>query len=390
MNYSNALNYFYGLEQFGSKLGLGRIRLLLQKLGNPQEGLKVIHITGTNGKGSTCAMLSTILSAAGYKTGCYVSPHLVEFRERICINNEMIPEEDVARILEMLKPLVAEVAEELEHPTFFEIITALAFQYFKEQNVDYVAMEVGLGGRLDATNVIVPIAAAITNVSLEHTEVLGDTIDEIAQEKAAIIKKGSPVVTTATGEALDVIKGFCIGTAPLTIVSKPYNGKISLAGEFQKVNAALALGVLGVLELGIPSETVKKALQKVEWPGRMQFLDGFLLDCAHNPAGMKALAKEVRNINKKIILVIGILKDKDYKTMMEEITPLADKIIITKSKSKRALSPEILSRGYECEIVQDIKKAIERARELTNEDSLILITGSIYTVGDALAAMTQG
>lgn len=385
MSYQEALKYIYSREKFGIKLGLSNIQGLLKDLGHPEDYLDFIHVAGTNGKGSVCAMISSVLQKQGYKVGMYTSPHLVDFTERIQINNERISKKDLTKLVKKISPHIT------SH-TFFEAVTALAFQYFKEKKVDFVVAEVGMGGRLDATNAIKPLISVITNISLEHKEYLGDTIEKIAFEKAGIIKKGVPCVTAATGEALDVIKDICSKRkSKLSVVRLNKNIKTNLNGYFQLINASTCLKVIDALRnLGfdIFDSSISKGLMKVVWPARMHFIyKNVLLDCAHNPAAVGVLAKEIKKLKyNNLILLTGILKDKNIKEMTAKLAPMADHIIITKPNINRAADPKHIAKFIkkDCSIMPDVKVALNFARSITKKNDLLLITGSIYTVGEAM------
>ena len=385
MEYDNTLRYIYSREVFGIKLGLSNIRSLLEKLGDPHKSLKFIHVAGTNGKGSCCAMLSSVLQEQGYKVGMYTSPHLVDFTERIKINNKNISKKDIVRIMKMINPL-------LEAHTFFEVVTALAFRYFHDKDVDFVVAEVGMGGRLDATNVITPLVSVITNVTLEHTDHLGDTIEKIAFEKAGIIKKGVPTVTAASGAALGVIKDVCKKrSSKLHVARVNRNVRTNLKGSFQIINASTCLDAVKILrDLGfeISQSAVTKGLSKVVWPARMEFIyRNVLLDCAHNPAAIKLLAKEIEKLKyRKLILVTGILKDKDKEQMVKSLNPLVDYFILAKPDISRASNPEDIAKFVRKDytIVYDVGEAVSLARRMAKKDDLVLITGSCYTVGEAM------
>ncbi len=391
--YEEALNYLNSLEQFGSKPGLERTELLLKKLGNPEKSLKCFHITGTNGKGSVCAMISSILQAAGYKVGMYTSPHLVDFRERFLINNKKIPEEELAQLISKIKPLAEEVAKEIGQPTHFEVTTALAFEYFKEKNIDYLVLEVGLGGRLDSTNVIeTPLVSVITNVDYEHTDVLGDTLQEIAFEKAGIIKNGAPVVTAVDGQSFGLIKRIAeLNHSKLIHVKNKYNGKIRLVGEFQKLNAALAVSAIKASGVKVREAAIKQGIIWAYWPGRLdlRFISGkqILFDAAHNPACVSAILPELKNFKRdRLILIASILKDKDYKTMLETLSLISNLTILAKVKTPRSASLGELEKFVQGEkiIIPDSEKAIEFALGEATPNDLILVTGSIYLLGEIM------
>ena len=394
----DSLDWLYSLESFGSKLGLENIKQLLSKLDNPQDNLKYIHVAGTNGKGSVCAILSSILKEAGYKVGMFTSPHLKRFTERILINGKEIEEEKLNNLIEKIR---------VHHTTqtFFEVTTAIAFQYFKEENVDFVVLEVGLGGRLDATNVITPLISIITNISLEHTQVLGETEEEIAYEKAGIIKKSIPVITLAKDNALKTIKEIAKKNNSKLFIPKKYhktndhfninsykNLKLNLKGDFQLENTSIALKAIDLLKetYSISDEAIKTGLNHIYWPGRFEFIEkNILVDCAHNPEGIKTFAKEISKIRKnyeKVISVTGILKDKDKKSMVEELSSFSDYIIFTRPNTKRAEEPGELQKftTIKNEIVLQVKEALKKAKKVANPNDLIIVAGSIYTIGEIL------
>jgi len=387
MNYTQAVNYLCNLEKFGTKLGLSRAEELLEKLGNPEKNLKVIHVTGTNGKGSVCAMLSSILQEAGCKVGLYTSPHLKKFNERYKINGKDISDKDIVRYFNKVKRFAT-------NQSFFEFTTSMAFLYFYEKKVDFLILEVGMGGRLDATNVVKPLVSIITNVGLEHTGHLGNTIAKIAYEKSGIIKDKVPVVTAAKGDALKVIKDAAKQRKSPLFIAKPMRKvALSLKGGFQQSNAAIVLETMRVLNnyynLKIKNNTINKGLLKAKWPGRLQFIKkNILVDCAHNLDGVKALYKELKKLKyNRLFLIIGILKDKDYKSMLRLLTPLACKTILTKVKYEgRATEPKDIAKYAQGNymIAKDVKKALKYAKTMANKNDLILITGSIYLVGEVI------
>src|SRR5262245_17302401 len=282
MTYAEAVQYLYSLRLFGTKLGLENTFRLAELAGNPQNDLRFIHVAGTNGKGSTCSMLESVYRAAGFKTGLFTSPHLVSFCERIQVNRELIPENEVARLVSGLQPLLKTFPSGA-HPTFFEVVTIMALKYFSEQKCDLVIWETGLGGRLDATNIVTPLASVITNIFFDHEKWLGHTLAEIAREKAGIIKRGLPVVTaTDAAEALAVIEETAARlNAPLTKVGQTctlsWAGKtptLPLLGDHQLINAALAVAAVRVLQHKIPvsEAAIRNGLKMVQWPGRLQVL----------------------------------------------------------------------------------------------------------------------
>ena len=392
MNYHQCLRYLEKREKFGIKLGLANIKRLLKKIGSPEKNLRIIHVAGTNGKGSVCAMISSMLFEAGYKVGMYTSPHLVSINERFKINGKNISNRDFAKYLSM-------TVQSVDTQTYFEITTAMAFLYFKEQNIDFAVIEVGMGGRLDSTNVAIPIISIITNIALEHTQYLGVTIRKIAYEKAGIIKNNIPVVTGAKGDALKVIKSIAEKrNSPLLAVKKFEVPPLGLQGKFQMKNAAIAVAAINVLKgrgnLKISKAEIKNGLNKTKWDGRMQFIGkNLLLDCAHNPDGMAAFAKEAKLLKKRfnrLIIIIGIMKDKDIGEMANEICNFADKIIITKVKGDRAAEPKWIAKffkkhGREFEIKKNVYGAFWYSKSIAGKNDLIVVTGSCYLIGEFLS-----
>ena len=398
MKCADMMRELYSHESSGWHLGLENIRTLLDKVGNPHLGMKYIHVAGTNGKGSVCAFLAKMIEIAGYKTGLYTSPHLIRFNERISINGRDISDRELVEMYKIVRP-------NIRKHTFFEITTAIAFLYFHKMRVDFVVLEVGLGGRLDATNVVKPQLSIITNISKEHVDYLGNTIEKIAYEKAGIIKENIPVITACNGRALNVImklaksKNAPVFRAMPAIKSKSgiaigsyRNLKFSLKGEFQYMNASVAVTAIEVLRkldiIKISEENIRRALADTIWNGRFQFLrDNILSDCAHNPDGIRTLCKEIKRLKyDRLILVIGILRDKDIKEMLGIIEPLADKIILTKPPVSRAAESEELAEFLkkECILVNNISHAIDTAEKISSESDIIVITGSIYLVGEVI------
>ncbi len=406
MNYKEALAYISSHDINKIDLGLEDIKKLLAELGSPHTKFKSIHVAGTNGKGSVSAMVAAILQKAGHKVGLYTSPHLIRFNERIKINNANISDLKIARLTEKIQP----IAEKIKGITYFELTTALAFLYFAGQKVDYAVIEVGLGGRLDATNILPAencSATAITNISLEHKNYLGDTIEKIAFEKAGIIKEHVPIVTAASGEALEVIKKTAAERHARLIITKPMGYECSLQGEFQKYNVGIAAEIAYLLNTNnnISEEVIREGFMNVTWPARLEFLKhNLLVDCAHNPGASLVLARELEKAKedtknhyerarripyfRKLILVIGILKDKDYKQILKYLAPLAAKIILCKPNTERALEPEILVAELQKEhtkdyvIINDVKEAVIYAQETAQKNDLVLVTGSFYVVGE--------
>ena len=417
--YQQSLDYLYGLEKFGMIFNLTQVERILNAIGDPHKEIQTIHIGGTNGKGSTAAMMGSILQKEGYRVGLYTSPHLTRFTERIKVNGKEIEEEEVAALAGWMRKEI-EASGILPPFTFFDFTTAMALHYFKQKLVDLAILEVGLGGRLDSTNVVDPLIAIITNIAKDHEEYLGKSILKIAQEKAGIIKKGRPLITAATQPlVLRLFSKVCQGKeSPYFRVGKEFryvraedgdfdyeglNRKLwgihlNLKGFHQVINATTALGAMEVLEdLGyrVSTHAMIDGLKEVDWPGRLEMVSSsprVILDGAHNPAGAlvlkESLEKEFQYQN--LILLIGIMKDKDIPSMLHLLAPLAHHIIFTKPHTDRAAAPSLLKKalgqnGKKAEIAEDLREAIERGLSLTQEEDLLCITGSLYTVGEARA-----
>jgi dihydrofolate synthase/folylpolyglutamate synthase len=412
--YDQALSYLYDLQKYGIKFGLSSISSLLRRIGNPQAGLKTIHIAGTNGKGSTAAMLSAILVRAGFKVGLYTSPHLVRFNERFRLNEQDVEDEEIMAVFERVRAVV----DEREPPTFFEMTTAMALSLFAAKGVDWAILEVGMGGRLDATNVVQPQLTIISNVSFDHQEFLGSTLSRIAREKAGIIKKQVPLITAVKQPvALAVIKTRCSAlNAPCYRIGRQikvrtlgeqrfsYRGlgwrleklHLPLAGRHQVVNAATALGGLEVLErwgyYNLVEEQIREGLAKTRWSGRLELLGvqpPVLLDGAHNYAGIVALRQALQEeyTYRRLIVVLGIMADKDLRGMLLRLAPLADRIILTRPKYERAAEPESLREvagefAERTELIRPVGEALERATGLATSEDLVLVTGSLYFIGE--------
>ena len=435
--YSEALEWIHGLGRFGIKPGLGRITALLEHLGNPHHNVQFVHLAGTNGKGSTAVMLASILREAGYRVGLYTSPYLLSFTNRMAVNGDDIKQDDLIELVDQVRPLVEKINKdpELGVMTEFEVVTTLALTYFSRANLDLVVLETGLGGRLDATNVVDPLLSIITNVSLEHTDVLGDTVEKIAVEKAGIIKPKRPLLTAAEDpRVLKVLEERCIeqnsgiyrvyaavdgkGTlvgknpkAALQEISPEgqsfcYEGSffnfdrifLPLRGAYQVTNAATALAALELLEkegFKVSEAELRSGLEKTEWPGRLELLSKnpqLIMDGAHNPAAIENLARSLPGYFKysNLILVVGMMADKDISAMLEKILPLADKVIFTRPVLPRAADPRELAAvatgqlEFEREyyVINDHGAALEKALELAGPQDAVLVTGSLYTVSD--------
>lgn len=429
MNYQEALDYLASQTKFGINLGLDRIRELLRRLGNPQEGLRVVHIGGTNGKGSTAAMIASVLRAAGYRTGLFTSPHLHSYTERYRINGVAIAEEEVASLINEVRPVLEQmVADGHEAPTEFEVSTALAFLWFARQQVDWLVLEVGLGGDIDSTNVVIPETTVITNVGLDHMDYLGPTIVDIARAKAGIIKPGVPLVTGTSGEALEVIQVrarelaaplWALGqeivveevraSASCTAcrVSTPageFELEVPLLGAHQAANAALALAALLQLrERGANWQEVhlRQGLAATRWPGRLEIINQqplVVLDGAHNYAGALALAEALPLLagERRLNLILGMLADKEREKVLALLAPRVDHLIITKPNSNRAGDWQALAdlahkylKPEKVEIYEQVEAAIERGLAVTAATEVLLITGSLYMIADARAYLLK-
>lgn len=382
-------NYLASLEKFGINLGQERITYLLKKLGDPHLKFKSIHIAGTNGKGSTAAMTASILKEAGYKVGLYTSPHLFDYRERIKINGKDISRSDLESGLELIKKISDELTDK---PTIFEALTALAFDWFAKKKIDYAVVEVGLGGRLDATNVIAPLVSIITNIDYEHTEVLGRSLSKIAREKAAIIKPGVPVVTAEKKtEPLKVMKEACQDKDSFLIGVSPgfASASANLVGKHQKVNAACAVSALRLARIKVARAAIKRGLQRTNWPGRFQVISKrplIVVDGAHNPAGAKALRVTIEEaFSKKFTLVFGCQRSKDFRKILKELKPITSNAIITKSSHKLAAGPrKILKYLKKLGVRSTVAVSVENAISKWDGESPLLITGSLFTAADAL------
>jgi len=421
MQINDALSWLYSYSKYGSKLGLERITGLLNLLNNPHHKLQAIHVTGTNGKGSVCRFLGSILTHAGYKTGIYLSPHLERFSERMLINGNEISDEELIQLVQQIKPVISKLEKKGIIPTFFEIITAMAFTHFYQKKVDFVVIEVGLGGRFDATNVIQPLLSIITNISLEHTQYLGDDVTSVAYEKAGIIKSDAPVVTAAGNEALLVIEAaakekkvsiinvtsdswkriyYSLESQQFIIKGKlkDYQVQTSILGEYQGQNLAVTIHALEQLQLMgifISDTDIIEGISTTENPGRMEILSYepiVLLDGAHNAAGMKMLVTSLRNdfSFNNLIMIVGILKDKNIEEMLKSLIEISNIIIFTQSENPRASEPEHLASiashyAFSGNIIVEpcLKKAIITAFEKVNKKDIVCISGSLFTVGEA-------
>lgn len=441
MNYQQALDYIYGFVNFETSpiprtaehFDLRRMYELMAQLGNPQDMAKSVHITGTKGKGSTAAMIAAVLTASGYNTGLYTSPHLIDLRERIQVNGEMIQEADLIALVEKLKPDIEAVNQRATYGklTTFEVLTALAFAYYRQRGVDFQVLEVGLGGRLDATNIIKnPAVCIITSISYDHTEVLGDTLAKIATEKSAIIKPGCvAVVSPQSDEAREVIEkrceeqgvrliqvgkdvtwngtGYGLGGQRLSVngLFLTYELGLPLLGDHQMENAAAAVAALEVLSgkaFKISKDSIIDGITRVKWPGRFQVLGQeplVIADGAHNHDSARKLAQSLEQYcglsadrdkrTRKSVLVFGASLDKKVAGVIAELYRLFDHVIVTVSRNPRAmvisrLRDEFSRLGVEAESAPDVKTALSQAISLAGDDGLVCVTGSLFAVAEAM------
>lgn len=403
MTYPEAILFLYNLRVFGTKLGLENTLELARLAGNPQQDLRFIHVAGTNGKGSTCAILESIYRADGHKTGLFTSPHLVSFTERIQVNRVCISEGDVARNTERLIELLggADLSRWTFRPTFFEFVTVMALLYFRERECSIILWETGMGGRLDATNIVHPLATIITNVQLDHQQWLGSTLAEIAAEKAGIIKPGVPVITGAEGPALEVVRAMAEAkNAPLRMVTPPVNlpCEVSLRGEHQRFNAAVALAAVEAVngEIAVPASAIKEGLRTVDWSGRLQLVRRgeceVLLDGAHNTDGAKTLREAVLSQfqDRKIALVLGLFRDKPWEEICRLLVPLATRVLLVPLHSERTVDVTEVQQfciqnwpEKRIELFESAGKALESAIMVSRE-RFVLVSGSLHLIGEAM------
>lgn len=420
--YQECLDQLFRLGRFGIKLELETIETILQRLNNPHKNYNIVHVAGTNGKGSTATYVSSILRQAGFTTGVYTSPHLVRFNERICVNGREISDDEVVAAFQAVK----EVDTGKRKATFFEITTAMAFVHFSRRKVDWAVIETGMGGRFDATNIVAPQVSIITNLSIEHTEYLGSTIRDLAREKGGIIKQDTPVVTAVSQPSgIEVLERLAQERqAPLFRYKKEFftrkqPGKhriqykgifqsfrdmaMPLPGDHQRENLGLALAacelIFDRLRKADPAQTltpdlIRQGLAGAKWPGRLEVVRRFplvILDGAHNLKAARLLGKYLSKTlaGKKLTLVIGILNDKPYEAMLACLVPCAEKLILTQPKIDRSLDVKILKaaarkffHGPILEI-EDVKEAVTHAMTGVSGDEAVCIAGSLYVVGEA-------
>jgi dihydrofolate synthase / folylpolyglutamate synthase len=432
-SYAKALRYIASLSDYerlrivrytSQNFDLDRMRTLLKKLGNPQDQFRSIHVAGTKGKGSTCAMIAAMLQASGYKTGLYTSPHLVDIRERMQIDGHMIPQAEFARLVKLIEPIAAKIKPA---PTTFDVLTAIAFKYFAEQKVEIAVVETGLGGRLDSTNVLKPEVTAITSISKDHMAQLGNTVEKIAEEKAGIFKPGVPAIVAQQEPGVEaVLKRVAekVG-APFDVTGKtiefsyrfessrmlgPHNRvclttpnskfehlAVPLVGEHQAINCGLALSVIDRLKtrgIAINDSRAMEGLAKVSIPGRMEMVSQtprVIVDGAHNAASLDAMMKAIgQHIPyDSMVVIFGCCSDKDVAGMLERITSGADKVIFTKVDNIRSSDPEELAARYVelygkmAQVANTLEDALAIANRAVSKEDLICITGSFYLVGEA-------
>ncbi|MGD8626762.1 MAG: folylpolyglutamate synthase/dihydrofolate synthase family protein [Anaerolineae bacterium] len=429
-NYRKALRYLYSLTDYEKRgfaayapehYNLARMDRLLALLGDPLQAFRAVHVAGTKGKGSTAAMIDAVLRAAGYRTGLYTSPHLHTFRERIQVQGDMIPEADVLRLINKIQPL----ADRIPAITTFEVMTGLAFAWFAEQGIDWAVLEVGLGGRLDATNVVTPAVSVITSISLDHVVILGDTLAQIAAEKAGIVKPGVPVVSAPQrAEALDVIRDTCrrLG-APLTLVGDDWNWQagaadldgqhfslhgegqildglwIPLLGDYQLANAATAVATIQRLrEAGadISDAALRRGLQTVHWPGRLEILARapfVVADSAHNGDSARKLREALETYLdfRELIVILGASADHVTPELLQALLSGAGRAIATQARHPRAASPDWLQSqaaeaGFQMELSDTVPQALDLALSGAHARDLILCTGSVFVAAEARGA----
>ncbi len=426
ISYDECLEHMYGLGRFGIKLGLDTTSQILTNLGSPEKRFKSIHIAGTNGKGSIASYITSILRGAGFKTGLYTSPHLIKFNERFVIDGRQVSDDDVVEAYLAVKQ--ADTAE--RQATFFELATAMAFYLFDRDGVEWAIIETGMGGRLDATNVLSPELCVISNLSIEHTEYLGDTIEAIAMEKGGIIKSGVPVVTGVTQEqALGVITDIAAERqAPLHLLGRDfqtsrdgdktsftYNGMsrtipgatTRLPGRHQLDNAALALAAVELLfpaqenqKPAISDGVVKKGLTETRWAGRLEKIMAdplVVLDGAHNLAAATNLARffEEELSDRPLTLVLGILDDKAFEPMLKLLLPWAERVIFTRADNKRSIDPVILEQtaksffSKDITVIETVAKAVDHAIKTSSPKDAVCIAGSLYVAGEARKMLTE-
>lgn len=422
MTYDQAISYIHGVSNFFCKPGLDRIKELCSGLGDPQNTLKFIHVGGTNGKGSVCCMLDSVLRAEGYKVGLYTSPYITRFNERIRVNGESIPDSTLARLTERVKAVADRMADK---PTEFELITAIAFEYFKEEGCHVVVLEVGMGGRLDATNIIDrPLLSIITGIALDHTAFLGDSIEKIAVEKAGIIKENSVALYGGEDQAAEAViaetaakmQSILYNTdySELKITNFNLNGSsfnyrsrqaihISMLGGYQPRNAAIVLDALDLLTkagLSVSEEAIRRGISEAKWPARFEIIQSkptVIFDGAHNPQGIAAAVESVKSYfgEKRVVVLTGVLRDKDYTAIARSISEIALCAFTITPDNPRALSADkyahiLEERGVSALPCYSINEAVSLAINTAGEnDTALLCLGSLYTYGEIIEAIEK-
>ncbi len=413
-NVQQAIEYIHSVCWKGSIPGLGRTQTLLKMLGNPQDSLKFVHIAGTNGKGSTAAMTASILRKAGYKTGLYTSPYIYRFHERMQIDGVEISDQDLTEITEYVRPFAQSMEE---NPTEFELVCAIAFEYFKRKNCDIVVLEVGMGGAWDATNVIkVPEVAVITNIGLDHTEVLGDTLEKIAETKAGIFKEGGDAVVYRGTPSVEVVFETVCAQKHMHLKKADFdslvlhrhgldgqvfdcgdrkNLELPLLGDHQLHNAAVVLSIADTLIArgwNISETHIREGLRDVSWPGRFDIVSRdplFIIDGGHNPQCIDALVKNIQDYlaGRRVVVLTGVLADKDYGDMFKPVLPLVEQFVCITPPNPRKLDAEVLAgylrdRGAAATACETIPAGVAKAKELAGTDGMVLCFGSLYSIGD--------
>ena len=422
MTAEQAVAWIHSVDWKGSCPGLERTQMLLKKMGDPQKELKFIHIAGTNGKGSTAAMTASILRKAGYKVGLFTSPCIYRFNERIQVNGQQIPDEDLAAVTAFVQPLAEEMGADI--PTEFELVSCIGFEYFKRQKCDIVVLEVGMGGALDSTNVIdVPEVAVITNIGLDHTDYLGSTVEEIAQTKAGIIKEGGSAVLYPGQKPVEtVISKICAERnvtlkladfASLQRVSHSLEGQVfhcgdrknlqlPLLGEHQLYNAAVVLAIIDTLiEKGytISQQNIYEGMACVTWPGRFDIMRKdplFIVDGGHNPQCIEALVKNIRDYltNRRVVVLTGVLADKDYGEMFRPVMGLVEQFVCITPPNPRKLEAKQLAlhlqeKGCVATACDTIAQGVAKAIALADKDGVVLCFGSLYSIADICTALKE-
>ncbi len=412
----DSLNFLYSLHTRGIKPGLERMMAFLEHIGNPQRTFKSIHVAGTNGKGTVTTIISELLLRSGHSVGLYTSPHINRFNERVVINRNEINDTEIAAFVNSHEKYIRD-----NGLTFFEVTTALAFKAFYSAGVEYAVVEVGLGGRLDATNVLRPEVSVISDISMDHEEWLGNTIEMVAAEKAGIIKFGVPAVAAVSNSGafkrvnevaklrgVNIVNVFnnywwtIINESPRGsgfILSKNKKEKdtlyLSIAGEHQVQNAVLAIAALEAAGIKINEKTVSDSLQNVRLCGRLEYFEGspeFIVDVAHNPKKIAALAKHLERffMDKKKVIVFGVMKDKNYAEMVRLLASVTDNFVFTQPDNERSLPVEDLLKVTKGECVVPVSKAVEMAKNIAGKDGIVVVTGSFYTVGEAYQMVVKG